>query len=58
MHAISQAPKEDSPSSQLPSTIFEHHFQAPSGTQASSNLACNIASTSATMDNSKISEHF
>ena len=53
LHAISQAPKEHSPSSGLPSTISEHNFQASSGTEASSNLACNIPSTSATMDNTK-----
>ena len=58
LHAISHAPKEDSPSSAFPSTISEHNFQASSGTRASSKLACNIASTSATVDNTKISEHF
>ena len=36
----------------------EHNFQASSGTRPSSNLASNIASTSATVDNTKISEHF
>ena len=45
-------------SSGFPSTISEHNFQASSGTRASSNLACNIASTSATVDNTKKSDHF
>ena len=40
LHAISQAPKEESPSSGFLSTISEHNFQAFSGTRASSNLAC------------------
>ena len=58
LHAMLQAPKKASPSSGFPSTISEHNFQASSGAPPSSNLACNIASTYATVDNTRMSEHF